>query len=40
LEVNNETNELLIEDMNYKAKFVVTQRYISQTDSNIIWYIY
>mgnify|MGYP000438567532 CR=1 FL=1 len=40
LEVDTANNRLLIEDMNYLGKFIVTQRYIDINEDNIIWYIY
>lgn len=40
LEVDTANNRLLIEDMNYLGKFIVTQRYIDINEDNIIGYIY
>ena len=37
---NGDNTKMLIEDMNYVGKFVVTQRVESVSRSEIIWYIY
>ena len=37
---NGDSSKMLVEDMNYAGKFVVTQRVESTSRAGIIWYIY
>ncbi len=40
IKVDWASNSILVEDMNYAGRYIVTQRWMSMNESGLIWYVY